>query len=116
MARLLTRIEKHVYYVGQLAVTQTSTPFKPNQTMFFKKAVVTLGTTPSGNGGTVVNMIRNDDPNDIIYSATFNAGDLKVTLTSEPVLQEGDSMSLSIPTIADGTAGSDLIFALTFHN
>jgi len=84
--------------------------------MYFKGATVTLGTAPSGNGSTVVNLIRNGDTNDVLYSATFNAGDSSVSVSTEVTLAAGDEMSLNVAQVADTSGGLDLIFSLSYHN
>ena len=116
MSRLITRLERHVYIVGEVTALSSSTPFKPLQTMYFKGATMTLGTAPAGNGSTVVNLIRNGDVNDVLYSATFNAGDTSVSVSTEVTLAAGDEMSLNVAQVADTSGGLDLIFALTYHN
>lgn len=116
MSRLTTRLERHVYIIGELSLLSTSTPFKPLNTMYFKSATITLGTPPSGTGSTVVNLIRNGDTNDVLYSATFNVGDTSVTINTEATLAGGDEMSLNIPQIASTSGGLDLIFSLNYHN
>ena len=116
MSRLITRLEKHVYIIGEVTVLSSSTPFKPLNTMYFKGATATLGTAPSGNGSTVVNLIRNGDANDVIYSATFNAGDTSVSISNEGTLVQGDEISVNVTQVADVSGGLDLIFSLKYHN
>jgi hypothetical protein len=116
MSRLITRHEKHVYIIGEVSTLSSSTPFKPLQAMFLKGARVTLGTAPSGNGSTVVNLIRNGDTNDVLYSATFDVGDTTVNINTEASLAAGDEMSLNVAQVADTSGGLDLIFSLKYHN
>lgn len=116
MARLFPRFEKHVYYVGEVNLVDSSTPYTPINTMYFKGARVTLDTAPSGSGSTVVNLIRNGDTQDVIYSVTFAVGESSKTITTEASLSSGDTMSLNISSVASTSGGSDLIFALEYHN
>lgn len=116
MARTFTRLEKHVYYVGQIALVESSTPYTPIQTMYFKGARVTLEGAPQGSGSTVVNLIRNGDTQDIIYSATFGIGETSKSITTEATLAAGDTMSLNVSSVADTSGGSDLVFAIEYHN
>lgn len=116
MAKLKTRHEKHVYIIGDVNLASTSTPYAPLQKMYFKSAKATLGTAPAGNGNTVVRIIRNDDTNDVLYTATFGAGSQSVDLDTEAVLNVGDKMSVNISSLADGSGGADLIFKLEYHN
>jgi len=116
MAKLKTRHEKHVYVVGDINLTSTSTPYAPLQKMYFKSAKVTLGNAPAGSGNTVVRIIRNNDTNDILYTATIGAGVSSVNLNTEATLNAGDKMSLNVSSLASGSGGSDLIFKLEYHN
>lgn len=109
-------LEKHIYVLGALETTTTSTPYKPVQKMYFTGATVTLNTPPSGSGSTVVKLIRNNDPTNVIYTATFNANDATVNITNSAILNATDSMSLNISSVASTTPGSDLVFKLTYHN
>lgn len=116
MARLFTRLEKHVYYVGEVNLVESSTPYTPVNTMYFKGARVTLDTAPSGSGSTVVSLIRNGNTQDVIYSVTFAVGETSKTISTEASLTGGDTMSLNVSSVADTSGGSDLIFALEYHN
>lgn len=116
MTRLKPRFEKHVYMVGEVIELAASTPYRPINTMYFKGATVTLNTAPSGSGNTTVKLIRNSDSNDVIYSATFAVGETSKTISTEATLAAGDTMSLQVSSVADGSGGSDLIFALKYHN
>ena len=116
MAKLKTRHEKHVYVVGDISLTSTSTPYSPLQKMYFKSAKVTLGNSPAGSGNTVVRIIRNNDATDILYTATIGAGTNSVNLNTEATLNAGDKMSLNVSSLASGSGGSDLIFKLEYHN
>lgn len=116
MARTFPKLEKHVYYVGELLLVESSTPYTPQQTMYFKGASVTLEGGPQGVGTTVINIIRNGNVNDIIYSATFAVGETSKTITTEATLNAQDTMSLNISAVADTSGGSDLVFAITYHN
>ena len=116
MARTFPKLEKHVYYVGELSLVESSTPYTPMQTMYFKGARVTLESAPQGTGNTVVNIIRNGDVNDTIYSVTFAVGETLKNVTTEATLNAGDTMSLNISSVADTSGGGDLVFAITYHN
>ena len=116
MAKLKTRHEKHVYIIGDVNLTSTSTPYSPLQKMYFKSAKVTLGNAPAGSGNTVVSIIRNNDANDILYTATIAAGVSSVNLNTEATLNAGDQMSVAVSSLARGSGGSDLIFKLKYHN
>ena len=108
--------EKHVYSLGTLALTTTSTPYTPLQKMYLREAKATLDTAPSGTGNTVVNLIRNNDANDVIYTATFTPGSTSASITTTATLNAGDSMSLNISSISNGSPGTDLVFKLKYHH
>ena len=108
--------EKHVYLLGTLALTATSTPYKPLQKMYFRQAKATLDTAPSGTGNTVVNLIRNNDTSDVIYTATFTPGSTSVSLNTTAALNAGDNMSLNISSISSGSPGTDLVFKIKYHH
>jgi len=116
MARTFQRLEKHVYYVGELLLVESSTPYTPLQTMYFKSARITLDAGPQGAGNTIVSIIRNGNVNDIIYSTSFAAGETSKTLSTEATLNAGDTMSLNVSSVADTSGGSDLVFALEYHH
>ena len=109
-------LEKHLYVLGTLETTTTSTPYTPLQKMYFTGVTATLNTAPVGSGNTVVKLIRNNDTSNVIYTATFGAGDTSVNISTKAILNAGDSMSLSISSVAGTSAGSDLVFKLTYHN
>ena len=46
--------EKHLYVLGKLNTTTTSTPYRPLYDMFFMGAEVTLNTAPEGAGSSDV--------------------------------------------------------------
>ena len=110
-------LEKHLYVLGTLETTTTGTPYTPLQKMYFTGVTATLNTAPVGTGNTVVKLIRNNDTSNVIYTVTFGAGDTNISIPStNAILNAGDSMSLSISSVASTSAGSDLVFKLTYHN
>lgn len=116
MSRITPKLESHAYIVGEVTRLSSSTPYKPLQTMYLKGGQVSLDQTPEGAGFTTLKLIRNFDPDDVIYTASFEAGDLSVSLTTEAVLAAGDHMSLVVTSVCATYGGADLILSLTYHN
>lgn len=116
MARLTPKFEKHGYLIGELTLQSASTPFQPLKTMYFKGGRVTLDQPPEGGGVTTVKLIRNFDPDDVIYQTSLVNGQTTANLNSEATLSAGDYMSLTVTSLANDFAGADLILSLEYHN
>ena len=116
MAKITPKLERHVYVSGTLTTSSGGTPFYPRQAMYIKSAKATLQVAPSGSGSTVVNLIKNGDASDIVYTATFSAGDTSVSISTEATIAADTKLSVNVSSVAGGSAGTDLIFSFTYHN
>ena len=109
-------LEKHVYVLGNMEVAATTTPYSPLQKIYFTGATATLDVAPTGTGNTVVKLIRNNDLNDVIYTATFTPGATSVSINTKATLNAGDTMSLNISSVSSGSPGTDLVFKLKYYH
>jgi hypothetical protein len=75
MARLTPKFERHGYLIGEINLQSASTPYQPLKTMYIKNGKVTLDQAPEGAGFTTFKLIRNFDPDDVLYTVTFEAGE-----------------------------------------
>ena len=115
MSYLFPRQQRSFYVVGDLSLVSSSTPYLALQELNFTAITFKLGTAPAGSGSTVVNVIKNGDVSDILYSATFNAGDTQVTSTTRTTTSVNDELSINISSLASGYGGADLIIAMDYY-
>lgn len=106
--------DKQVYYIGELFPLNNSQYWKVLKDIWLLEAHFELQNTPTGVGSTTVKLIRNNDLNDVLYSAIFNAGDLLKVSTQNIQLNQYDKVSLAITSVTDGFHGSDLVVSIYY--
>ncbi len=114
---LKTKLEKSVYIPGALEVIVSSNAWRVMQPTTILRADFVIATLPSGAGQTVINIIKNNDSEDIVYTASFNSMSSNTIQVSQDVtLAAGDTLSIVIPEVAATTSGEDLLIQFLYFN
>ena len=106
--------DKQLYYIGELMPLNNSQYWKVLKDIYLLEAHFELQNTPTGAGSTTIKLIRNNDLNDVLYSAIFIAGDLTKITTQNISLNQYDKVSLAITSVTDGFHGSDLVVSIYY--
>jgi hypothetical protein len=106
--------DKQLVYFGEIQTLSSSQYWKPLRTIYINEVSFELQNTPTGNGSTVFKLIRNNDLNDTLFTATFNPGDLIKSFDANIQIDAYDKVSLAITSVTDGFHGSDLQIFIYF--
>lgn len=107
-------MDKQIHYTGELFLLESSQPWKVLESIYLNEIYFELNNAPSGNGQTVVQLIKNNDLNSVLYTATFQSGDLAYSNTNNVAISTGDKISLAITETTDGFHGSDLLVSIKY--
>jgi len=113
---LKLRLEKSVYVPGVIAAPfAASNSWRVMQPTRIIQMTATLATLPTGAGQTIVRAVKNNAPEDELFSVQFTeGGQLLLTDSGEQTLAAGDTVQLIVPEIAATTGGEDLLVQFLF--
>jgi len=104
-----------IYYLGELNVLTSSQYWKVLDDIEINEVHFDIASGSSGAGQTVVNLIRDNDVNDVLYSAAFSAGSfLSFVYTGTVVVNKYEKVSLNISSVTDNFHGSDLVVSIKY--
>lgn len=107
-------MDKQIHYVGELFLLESSQYWKVLDDIYLNEIYFELNSTPTGTGQTVIKIIKNNDLNSVLYTATFQAGDLSYSNQSNVAITSGDKISLAITETTTGFHGSDLTVSIKY--
>lgn len=111
---LTKKLEKSAFFPGALQVTTSSSSWRVMQATKVVRTDFAIAVGADG-GDSVVNIIRNSDPLDIVATSTFNnASGLILTDYSEVTLNSGDTLQIVVPEVAT-TPGTDLLVQFLYY-
>jgi len=110
----LSYTDKQLVYFGEIQTLSSSQPWKPLRNIYINEVSFELQNTPTGSGQTVFKLIRNNDLNDTLFTATFNPGDLVKNFDANIAVDAYDKVSLAITETTTGFHGSDLTVSIYF--
>lgn len=109
-------MDKTIYYSGELNLLTSSQYWKVLDDVVIDEVHFELYSVPSGGGETVVNLIRGNDINDVLYSAVFSSGGgVVVSYTGSVGVYKYEKVSLNISSVTDNFHGSDLVVSIKYH-
>lgn len=100
--------DKQLVNFGELQVLSSSQYWKPLRNIYINEVLFELQSPPTGTGQTVCKLIRNNNLNDALFTATFSDGDLSRSFNANIPVSAYDKISLSITETTTGFHGSDL--------
>ena len=107
-------MDKQIHYVGELFLLESSQYWKVLEDIYLNEIYFELNSTPTGTGQTVVKIIKNNDLNSVLYTATFQAGDLSYSNQNNVAISSGDKISLAITETTTGFHGADLTVSIKY--
>lgn len=107
-------MDKQIHYVGELFLLESSQYWRVLDDIYLNEIRFDIESTPTGSGQTVAKLIKNNDLNSVLYTATFTAGDYSYTNTNNVAISYGDKISLAITETTSGFHGSDLTVSIKY--